>query len=468
MSYLNPAAETLTGWTLTDAKGQALESVFPIINEITRRRAENPISQVLQHGVVMGLANHTVLIAKDGTERAIDDSAAPIRRADESISGAVLVFRDVSQQRAAEEMRARLAAIVESSEDAIISKDLNGRITSWNAGAERLFGYGADEMVGRHISLLIPPMNLKEETEILDRIRQGKRIEHFETVRLDKSGQRIHVSLTVSPIRNSEGVVIGASKIARDITEQRQIREALRQAKEDLEKTVAQRTVQLQEAVTDLEHFSYSMSHDLRAPLRNISSFASILLAEHEQSLNPEARNCVRRICASAERMDRLMNDALEYGRVAREAITLTPVDLNRVVRDTIEHSPHLQPDKAELKIASPLLPVLASEPLIARCIANLLGNAVKYRLPPETSPSVSAWTESRDGRVRVFVRDNGLGIPATDLDQSGASSNAGTTRSGMKALASGSAWSREPSNAWAAVWESILNRAREALFGSS
>jgi len=125
---------------------------------------------------------------------------------------------------------ARLAAIIASSDDAIISKDLNGYITSWNASAERMFGYSAEEAIGRHITLIIPEERLAEETEVLTRVRAGLSIEHFETVRRRKDGTPIDISLTVSPVRDNDGTVIGASKIARDITEQRRLRETAEQA----------------------------------------------------------------------------------------------------------------------------------------------------------------------------------------------------------------------------------------------
>jgi PAS domain S-box-containing protein len=228
ITYLNTVAETVTGWTLQEAEGQPLESVFRIVNEDSRQRVESPATRALRDGVAVGLVNHTVLIRRDGSECPIDDSAAPIRDETEHVSGCVLVFRDVAAQRRSDQEHARqlhtarfLAAIIESSDDAIISKSLDGIIQSWNHAAERLFGHREADAVGKHISLVIPPDRLNEEEHIITRLKAGERIEHFETERIRRDGQRIFVSLTISPIRDASGAVVGASKIVRDVTERR-------------------------------------------------------------------------------------------------------------------------------------------------------------------------------------------------------------------------------------------------------
>jgi PAS domain S-box-containing protein len=229
VTFLNPVAEALTGWMVAEAVGQPLETVFRIVNEETRTPVESPAVRVLSTGIVVGLANHTVLIRKDGSELPIDDSAAPLRDDDGQVSGCVLTFRDATAERRLAQDKAKqllaarmLASIVESSDDGIISKSLDGVIQSWNAGAERLFGYRANEAIGRHISLVIPTERLGEENEIIANLRAGRRIEHFETERLANDGRRILVSLTISPIRDDSGTVVGASKIVRDVTRQRQ------------------------------------------------------------------------------------------------------------------------------------------------------------------------------------------------------------------------------------------------------
>ena len=230
INYLNGVAESLTGWSQKDALGKPLERVFHIVNENTRQPVESPATRALREGVVVGLANHTILMRKDGSECPIDDSAAPIRDEQGHVSGCVLIFRDVSAQRLAEREKANqlltarlLASIVESSNDAIVGKSLDGVIQSWNAAAERLFGYTAEQAVGRHISLVIPPERLAEENQIIANLRAGKRVEAFETERVRSDGQLIIVSLTISPIKDADGNVVGASKIVRDISDQKRV-----------------------------------------------------------------------------------------------------------------------------------------------------------------------------------------------------------------------------------------------------
>lgn len=238
VTFTNKVARSLMKISDADAPGRNLDDVFRIVNEFTRAKVESPVTKVLREGKIVGLANHTVLIAQDGTEVPIDDSAAPILGMDGSVVGTVLVFRDITERRQAEAVSRLLASIVESSEDAIISKDLKGVITSWNKGAERIFGYSAEEMTGQPISLLAAPDRADEMANILEKISRGERVDHYETVRRAKSRALVHVSLTVSPIRGAGGAIVGASKIARDITEQVRIRTELAEQRERLRITL--------------------------------------------------------------------------------------------------------------------------------------------------------------------------------------------------------------------------------------
>jgi PAS domain S-box-containing protein len=304
VTYVNPVAEEkLLGYGLEQARGRPLGEVFKIANEFTHRVVENPVERVLSDGHIVGLANHTILIRPDQVEVPIDDSAAPIRDDEGHTVGAVLIFRDITERRRAQKAQATLAAIVESSEDAIVSKDLEGRIVTWNPGAERLFGYSAEEAIGRSITLIIPPNRIHEEPAILERIRNGERVEHYETVRVRKDGIQIDISLTVSPVRGPDGAIIGASKIARDITERKRIEQQLREA--DRQK----------------DNFLAILAHELRNPLGPIRNAVKILEMERPGDL--DLLSYCDLIDKEVIHITRLLNDLLDVSRITTGKLTL-------------------------------------------------------------------------------------------------------------------------------------------------
>ena len=424
ITFMNPIAEDLTGWNLADARGRSSEIVFKIAEEGTGRSIESPIERTLREKKIIDLAHHTILTARDGTQRPIDDSSAPIRKAGGEITGVVLVFRDASERRAAEMQSERLAAIVHSSDDAIIAKTLSGIVTNWNEGAKRLFGYSAEEMVGKSILTLIPPDLHGEERSIIDRLQKGQRVEHFETTRLTRDGRSLQVAITVSPIRNSDGVVIGASKIARDITQRKQVELALRQAQEQLqlhahqlEERVESRTKTLQSTVAELEAFSYSLSHDLRAPLRAVQSFLQIFLEDHAAAIDEEGLAVLHKVIASAQRMDRMVLDLLAFTRLSHQAMEIQPVNVEDLIREIVRDRMEFQPPQAEIIVASPLARVMGNEASLSQCLTNLLDNAVKF-VAPGTSPRVRIRSEVQDGHARLWVEDNGIGLPAEEQAQ--------------------------------------------------
>jgi PAS domain S-box-containing protein len=324
---------------------------------------------------------------------------------------------DFLERTKGEQALQRLASIVESSEDAIVSKDINGVITSWNKSAERIFGYRSDEVVGKPVTILVPTDRLNEEPRILERIRKGERFDHFETIRRRKDGTLLHISLTISPMRDEEGHIIGASKIARDITEKKRAEQSLREAQaelarshEELEKRVEDRTASLREAIAQMEEFSYSVSHDLRAPVRAMQGYANATIEDYGDRLDARGRDYLDRIVRGGARMDRLIQDILIYSRLARSNLKLQPVCLDRLVREIVQQYPDMQPPIAEVVIRETLIGVVAHEPSLTQAISNLLNNAVKFVNRGEL-PKVQIWSERRDGRVRLWVEDNGIGI---------------------------------------------------------
>lgn len=424
VQFVNPVAELLTRWTQDEAKGKPIELVFDIVSETTGQRLESPINRVMREGRIVGLANNTMLVRRDGARIAIDDSAAPIRNRDGSISGVVLVFRDVSGVRAVGDTRAKLSAIVEGSDDAIIGKDLEGRITSWNKGAETIFGYSQQEAVGRSITMLIPPDRLGEEADILLRIRRGEKVNHFETIRLAKNRQKVPVSLTISPIYDSEGRVTGASKIARDITEQKNADRALEEAHqqlrahaEQLETQVTTRTSELKASLEELEIFSSGLSHDLKSPLRAIAGLAEALQEDFSQDWPPEAQDLLQRISQTSARLGRFVENVLSYARVRSTGIKLERVDMDLLVSRVIAEYPHVKQANAEVIILHPLLAVQAHEGLLTQVVSNLVSNAVKY-VSPGVRPKITIRTEQRESSVRLSVEDNGIGMAEADHEK--------------------------------------------------
>jgi len=232
VTYLNPVAVKLLGYSCEEAVGQPLDTVFRIVHRNTRSPVESPVARVLREGIAVGLADHTVLVRRDGSDLPIDDSATPLKDSNGRLFGVVLLFRDVSDRQNSFRKAALLAAVVSSSEDAIITTDLNETVTSWNEGAVRIFGYTAEEMIGQSIRLLLPPERQDEEVDSLAQIIRGQRITPYETVRRKKSGHLCDTSLSVSPIRDEDGRIIGASTIARDITEYKRAQRALHESLE--------------------------------------------------------------------------------------------------------------------------------------------------------------------------------------------------------------------------------------------
>jgi PAS domain S-box-containing protein len=863
LTFLNPVAESLIGWKLREAVGLHIDKVFVILNEKTRKPVESPISAALNDGTVVSLANHTILVRKDGLQIPIEDSAAPIRDTEGKITGAVMVFHDVTERRRkdqeltrseqfgrsiidstrdcikvldlsgnllsiskngqrmlgisdatpflnkpwtdfwsgqdkdaaiaairaahegkdgtfvgffttpegtpkwwdvhvtpvvdaegkperllaisrditarrqdVEQMR-QLAAAIESSDDAILTMTLEAIVTSWNRGAEQLYGYTPGEIIGKSVTILIPKDRKDEEPEILERLKRGERIEHYETIRRTKAGDDRHVSLTVSPVMDSSGKIVGVSKISRDITQQKRDEEAIRRSEEDLrslassihqlawmatpdghifwynqrwyeytgttfeqmegwgwqsvhdpaflpqvierwqtsiskgdpfsmefpmrgadgqfrwfltrvnplcdseghvlrwfgtntdvdevrkaqealreestilellndtgtaiassldlqtlvqtvtdagtklsgakfgaffynvinaseesyllytlsgapreafekfgmprntpvfsttfsgtavvrspditkdprygtmkphygmpaghlpvrsylavpvtsrsgnvigglffghpepnvfterseklivgiaaqaaiaidnarlydaaqkevanrkraeealhaaqhelsryaedlEKKVGQRTSALREKIEELESFSYSVSHDLRAPVRAIQSFALILKEDRGLQASALEKEYLPRIASAAERMDRLIKDVLTYSRISQTAMLPEPIDSGKLIRGIMDSYPALQSDSAAIELDGPFPIVLGVEAVLMQCVSNILSNAVKF-VAPGVKPKVRVWSENdhANGRVRLFFKDNGLGIPA-------------------------------------------------------
>ena len=381
----NRAAERLYGWSSEEMVG---ESVLKIIPPELKHEEDFILGKVRAGEKI----DHyeTVRMARSGQRLPVSLTVSPIRDGSGRIVGASKIARDIGVYQRAERAQGLLGAIVVSSDDAIISKDLDGNVTSWNPAAERLYGYSADEMVGSPIYRIVPPELKHEEDEILRKIRAGERIQHFETARIRKDGRRVEVSITVSPVRDARGRVIGASKFARDITAQR-------------------------EAQRKKDQFLAVLAHELRnplAPVRNaISLFRVPGLTEEQRS---RAQSIAER---QIEHMARLLDDLLDVSRIStgRVELKLIHVELRSLVTNAVDATRSLMESRHHrVRVTQAKDPIwLNADPVrVTQIFTNLLTNAAKYT----DDGGDIVLTTRRDGDFAVVsVQDTGIGFaPAT------------------------------------------------------
>lgn len=288
---------------------------------------------------------------------------------------------------------ALLSAIVDNSDDAIISKNLDGIVTSWNRSAERLFGYTANEAIGQPITIIIPPDRLKEEAEILSRLRKGERVDNLETVRIRKDNSLIDISLTISPVLNDRGKIIGASKIARDITKSKRI------------------MAELQRANAVLEQFAYSASHDLQEPLRTVKIYAQILMRDHGDQLGSEGVTALSFLQSGATRMETLLRDLLAYIRISKFEKSGEKIDAGLALESALQAlGGSISETNAKVESRGSLPSVRIHFAHLQQLFQNLIGNAIKYR-NPEAPPNVLVSAKRVASSWQFSVEDNGIGI---------------------------------------------------------
>jgi PAS domain S-box-containing protein len=347
----------------------------------------------------------TMRLRKDGTLVPISLTVSPIRSATGEIIGASKIARDLTGSISFQHDARRLAAIVDSSDDAIISKDLNSIITSWNAAAEAMFGYSASEMRGQSIRRLIPDDRQQEEDEVLFRIRRGERVEHYETIRLRKDGSPIPVSLTVSPILNQDGTVVGASKIARDISERKRADEERQRLL-----TIARESSRLK------DEFLATLSHELRTPLNAIVGYLRMIQSglitgeKQTRALNTVARN--------ATSLNQIVEDVLDVSRIisGKVRLDLQAVELPDVVQqaaETVRPAADAKGVRVETILDPRATPVSGDPERLRQILWNLLSNGVKFT---PRGGRVEVRLERVNSHVEITVSDTGTGIPAEFL----------------------------------------------------
>jgi len=411
VTRVNPVAERLTGWREAEAAGHPITEVFNIVNEETRATAVNPVARVLAEGVVVGLANHTALISRDGTERPIADSGAPILSGDGRPAVAVLVFRDITEDRRAEEAlrhsEEKLRLMIASVRDyALYMLDPTGHVVSWNPGAEQIKGYRAEEILGEHFSRFFTADDVqqgKPARELEIAVTQG-RFED-EAWRVRKDGSPFWANVVVTPVRDTSNALVGFVKITRDLTEQRKL------AEERL------RLVQAREAIRLRDEFMSIASHELKTPLTALQLQLSNVRGQASEAGGDLARK-VDRAMRVGDRLVQLVEALLDVSRIASGKLKLNveSFDLVEAVREIVER---LRDSAANAGCNLSLQTDGAIEGRwdrlrVEQVVTNLISNATKYAAGQPVDVSVT-----RKGDAAVLeVRDRGAGIQEAELSR--------------------------------------------------
>ncbi len=395
--YANKAALEVWGKTLAEVVGRTLFDLpYP---DGLAAKIHDQLLEVI--GTKRPIHGETVYRGAAGADDIHDYIFNPVLDEQGEVTAVVGTTRLVTQHRKAEGAMRQLAAIVQSSDDAIISKDRQGVITSWNVGAERLFGYTAEEIVGRSVMLLIPPDREDEEPGIVSQVFRGEPISHYETLRRHKDGRHVEVSLSVSPIRNAAGEIIGASKIVRDISDQKRTEQALKEAKEAAEA-----------ANRSKDHFLAVLSHELRTPLTPVLMTASALEMDH--TVPPALRADMAMIRRNVELETKLIDDLLDLSRITSGKLSLhvRVIDPNEAVRQVCAIC---EPEIAEkgVRLAVDLDEkaghVRVDPARLQQMLWNVLKNAAKFT--PAGGHIRVATAREAGGRVRIAVQDSGIGV---------------------------------------------------------
>ena len=322
----------------------------------------------------------------DGVYRWFSTSAKPARDTSGRITAWFGSTTDIHERKLLEVERGKYAALISSSDDAIVSKTLDGTITGWNHAAERMFGYTAEEAIGQHITLIIPPELHQEEEDIIRKLRQGIRIRHYETVRVRKDGTRVDVSLSISPIKDSAGKIIGAAKIARDITE----RIELERRKDE---------------------FISMASHELKTPITTLKGFTGMLLRKFERQGMQEEVPMLTRMDAQINRLTKLIDELLDVSKVQAGRLDYEeePVDLAALLQETVEILQPTSPTHTLIVKETTHAMIMGDKDRLGQVLTNLISNAIKYS-PQANQVDLSITTSNKT--VMLGVRDYGVGIP--------------------------------------------------------
>jgi PAS domain S-box-containing protein len=343
-----------------------------------------------------------------------DDNFLTMLPAIGSQIGRVLEHRKAEDALRAKE--AQLRTVTAITAVMLTQNDRDFRYTFVNrAYAERL-GLSSEQVIGKTIAEVLGEEAFRAVKPYAERVLKGERVDYETAIPYARIGTR-YMQVAYVPDLDEQGNVLGWVSSISDVTERKRTEAALADAQtklqahaEDLERTVAERTQELRETIAEIESFSYSISHDMRGPLRAMQGYASVLEQELKGKINDEERSYLGRIVASASRLNRLIEDILNYSQVSRTRMQLSPIDLQPLLLELVHQNPNLQPPFAEVRIDGPLPIVFGHETALTQVCVNLLGNAVKFIFPGSTA-LVRVWAETHGGRTRIWISDNGIGL---------------------------------------------------------
>ncbi len=406
----NRGAERLFGYSAEEMIGQSITKLIP--DELMKE--EDEILSKLKRGETIE-HYETLRKCKDGQLVNISLTVSPVYDESGSLVGGSKIARNITNQQKMNRERAMLAAIVETSADGIVSKDLDGIVQTWNQAATHIFGYTAQEMIGQSITKLVPPEMPDEEPQLLAKVRKGQRIEHYETVRMRKDGERIEVALTVSPIRDASGTIIGASKIVRDITKNKQLKEQF---------DVLQNTLSGVEETSKLKSdFISTLSHEIRAPLGGIISLAEILATEKE--LPESSKGVADAILDASRSLFNVLNELLDFSKVEAGKVHLENrmFSLRATIVDVIRIINPSRTKKGLLlrSIVDPDIPEFISgdELRVRQVLLNLATNAVKFSHEGAVYISANLVETKDDSLIIEFkVSDTGIGLSEDTIER--------------------------------------------------
>ena len=417
--FMNSEAEDLTGWTLSEASQKPVKEAFNIVNEQTRLDVENPIDRVLKEGMVVGLANHTVLIRKDGSEVPIDDSGAPIRDKDGRTTGVVLIFRDITERKKAEDALMKQAELIDLSPDAIVVQQMDGTITFWSRGAEKLYGWTKEEAIGKNIHTLLKTEFRLPLEEILNTVKlDGKW--SGELVHINKDGSKVAEQSYWLGKFDSDGKIVEMLESNVDITERVELQVKLEESAVRLEEYANQmeelaekRAAQLKDAerLAAIGATAGMVGHDIRNPLQAITG--DVFLAKTELDSMPESvekKNALESLAEIEKNIDyinKIVQDLQDYARPLNPKVEES--DLRQIVEGLFAKNRVPENVEVTVEVAEGTRKIRVDSYYLNRILVNLVTNAVQA-MPQGGKLAVRAYKEESD--TVITVSDTGVGIP--------------------------------------------------------